>query len=669
LACFCTVHELESACRQEQMLGDTALPNGDSALHLQVGENIASLPREIGSGKSISYTWTGAGVARFMLIGFVAWVTLHQNSDSAFTKPQGHSSVTAFMPAVLPLRPGAVRATSHAAPTRMSARMSSQSAFLPTAMPEGQAGLQVLDAAIRAVPILHHGPGSIPGMPLKPFSNMRTKTAIQDKDLLLHTLTEMGVDVVDDPSGPFIISEQDGSEYICFKRDAGSEHFSVFTAADTLETLVVRDAWIEQLLDRYKDLESWSKALDMRGLDIKHMQGLDIKPLEGMSDGEEEKPDKSVPGPKSAAGDQREAEVAEEMAKEVAKEMAEKWQTKWQQEAEAAKEIAKKMPQAEPAPAPTLAKLSASATAAQKAAAEAPGDGAAIQTAVEQHLAGLAKSATFTASQQTAVLGDRRGRQGARAAMQEEVKQHLDGIAKNAIVTGRQQTALFGDRRGKQGAKVDALLSAPQSAGIHALITNSGSHNRRQPSRSGPAPTLSNSRTANGRMGPLRMAPLSAATGEVSDAESVADSARRYADIASFLCVIDCTVLPVLRVSLQVAGFISPAKVHLLHELGHKVAIYFVLPLGSTVAAYNYSSHKDWKLALVAVFGLLSIYFSNATGGLTRLLPEGIRHTLHCGTLIHRLVNVAGCALLIASNYFSKKLLGGCGDPNCQKIH
>lgn len=51
-------------------------------------------------------------------------------------------------------------------------------------------------------------------------------------------------------------------------------------------------------------------------------------------------------------------------------------------------------------------------------------------------------------------------------------------------------------------------------------------------------------------------------------------------NIASMLCVIDCTVLPIVTVVLPLIGMgvSSPEQAKFLHELGHSVAIFFVLP-------------------------------------------------------------------------------------------
>jgi hypothetical protein len=54
----------------------------------------------------------------------------------------------------------------------------------------------------------------------------------------------------------------------------------------------------------------------------------------------------------------------------------------------------------------------------------------------------------------------------------------------------------------------------------------------------------------------------------------------QLSNLASILCVVDCTVLPLLTILLSVLGLAEQPHHHMdwLHALGHQVAIYFVLP-------------------------------------------------------------------------------------------
>ena len=127
-----------------------------------------------------------------------------------------------------------------------------------------------------------------------------------------------------------------------------------------------------------------------------------------------------------------------------------------------------------------------------------------------------------------------------------------------------------------------------------------------------------------------------------------------------------------------------------LEKLGHQLALYFVLPVGSTTTIINYLSHKKYSISTLAVLGLSMIGLANShmhelplfghvewlhiiqscSGG------HGHGHDHHghdhhhhdtnssssgiVGSAIsfmnwHRVVNVSGCAFLLISNYLSQK--------------
>lgn len=148
--------------------------------------------------------------------------------------------------------------------------------------------------------------------------------------------------------------------------------------------------------------------------------------------------------------------------------------------------------------------------------------------------------------------------------------------------------------------------------------------------------------------------------GEQGLMKSIGEKLAKISNIASMLCVIDCTVLPVVTVLLPLIGLgASPAQAKWLHELGHSVAIFFVLPVGGLAATMNYLSSKNAFLSSIAVLGLSMIYAANGHGGpILSRLPHNVAHSLHCGTLLHRSVNIVGCACLLTSNYLAHRL--GC---------
>jgi len=139
-------------------------------------------------------------------------------------------------------------------------------------------------------------------------------------------------------------------------------------------------------------------------------------------------------------------------------------------------------------------------------------------------------------------------------------------------------------------------------------------------------------------------------------------------NIASLLCVLDCTALPIVTVVLPFFGWFAfnPAQMELLHQLGHSVALFFVLPVGGSATVLNYwYAHQQKRIAALGVLGLLLVAMANAPHGVVHGLHHSsnflvttvvypLVHAVHHG-LAHRFTNLLGCACLLGSNYLSKK--------------
>jgi MerC mercury resistance protein len=169
------------------------------------------------------------------------------------------------------------------------------------------------------------------------------------------------------------------------------------------------------------------------------------------------------------------------------------------------------------------------------------------------------------------------------------------------------------------------------------------------------------------------------------------DNLLKFSTMASILCVIDCTVLPILTLLLPLLGMVSAVNTllplnHLIHHVGHQITIYFVLPIGFFATTTNYllNHRKKWILS-IGWFGLLLVLAANTGGGCSTIVEQVQTHThahvmtSHHNTLsaldgtitflsqllhiiqhgtYHRIVNLTGCAFLIASNYISHKYQG-----------
>jgi MerC mercury resistance protein len=120
------------------------------------------------------------------------------------------------------------------------------------------------------------------------------------------------------------------------------------------------------------------------------------------------------------------------------------------------------------------------------------------------------------------------------------------------------------------------------------------------------------------------------------------------------------------------------AQLATLNQLGHALALYFVLPVGSLTTIINFTNHRKRSILTLAVVGITLVglangHFHHLPTVITSILPpvwtRTIEHVLHliqdCGgggggivnTKIpwHRITNVSGCAMLLTSNYLSQQ--------------
>ena len=173
-------------------------------------------------------------------------------------------------------------------------------------------------------------------------------------------------------------------------------------------------------------------------------------------------------------------------------------------------------------------------------------------------------------------------------------------------------------------------------------------------------------------------------------------------NVASFLCVLDCTLLPLVSIALPalswIAGGVSAGSnnavlsgfsstMGILPAVSHGIALFFVIPVGMLTTIVNYFfGHKQWRFSITALFGLMLIYVANSPTGTgianvdSVLTSWGIASYSHgghvhdaCGAIVgaatgmlthscgegwtHRLTNTIGCAFLLGSNHYGKKYM------------
>ncbi|KAL7553288.1 hypothetical protein ACHAWF_016544, partial [Thalassiosira exigua] len=215
-------------------------------------------------------------------------------------------------------------------------------------------------------------------------------------------------------------------------------------------------------------------------------------------------------------------------------------------------------------------------------------------------------------------------------------------------------------------------------------------------------PTAASSRTR-----PLfqTSAPAAPATATATWKERLVD----VSNLASLLCVLDCTLLPLVSVAIPAlswgAELVAPASglagaggarpiaaglsslLASLPALSHGIALYFVIPVGLLTTIVNYFfGHREARFSLASLLGVALIYAANSHAGVgipsvdAWLRSVGVAsaaggHAGHvhdaCGAVVgaatgmmahtcpeglaHRATNTLGCALLLGSNYLSRK--------------
>ena len=138
---------------------------------------------------------------------------------------------------------------------------------------------------------------------------------------------------------------------------------------------------------------------------------------------------------------------------------------------------------------------------------------------------------------------------------------------------------------------------------------------------------------------------------------------NKASTFASVLCAIDCTVFPLL-IALQTAIGLGSGTLssELLHKASHLCALYFVVPVGGTAVTTNFLGHRKPLVALWGCCGLFLVLLANLH---LHFLPHSIEHALHA---YHKLINIAGCALLLSSQWYSQRLLKKMGKC-CDRDH
>lgn len=147
-----------------------------------------------------------------------------------------------------------------------------------------------------------------------------------------------------------------------------------------------------------------------------------------------------------------------------------------------------------------------------------------------------------------------------------------------------------------------------------------------------------------------------------SKSRNIRERMLKLSNVASLLCVMDCTVLPLVTVLLPLLGLGAATTSYAglsnaMHDIGHQMALYFVLPVGGFAMIMNYLNHQRKLLLALSSLGMGMVYMANAGhhSPIFAFLPHKLAHEITCGTVLHRIVNIIGCGFLLWSNYLGKK--------------
>ena len=172
---------------------------------------------------------------------------------------------------------------------------------------------------------------------------------------------------------------------------------------------------------------------------------------------------------------------------------------------------------------------------------------------------------------------------------------------------------------------------------------------------------------------------------------------KRAADWASLLCLLDCTILPLLSLFLPFlvgcipagpttttsttlpVSFFSPAA---LADWVHTLSLCVVVPTGTASVLWNYwTGHRTWWVAAMGLVGIVLVGWTNLPESSSVLLLPPLQHHHHPSLLLvgshadggstavvfSQVLHWMGSLLLLGSNVVAQRFLGcDCGIPFCR---
>lgn len=118
----------------------------------------------------------------------------------------------------------------------------------------------------------------------------------------------------------------------------------------------------------------------------------------------------------------------------------------------------------------------------------------------------------------------------------------------------------------------------------------------------------------------------------------------------SILCVVDCTLIPLMLFVLSVFNIFDD-KLDILHDVTEIISLYIMVPISSLCIIVNFYQLRNFFLLVWGIFGI--ILFTIAHGHYT-CFGETINLILH---EFHIIVSLFSIFLILSNNFVSQRLL------------
>ncbi|CRG93007.1 conserved Plasmodium protein, unknown function [Plasmodium gallinaceum] len=134
-------------------------------------------------------------------------------------------------------------------------------------------------------------------------------------------------------------------------------------------------------------------------------------------------------------------------------------------------------------------------------------------------------------------------------------------------------------------------------------------------------------------------------------------SLNRISSIASIICLIDCTLIPILMFTLSIFNIVDYEIVYFNH-LSDILALFVMAPICSLCIIFNYYQLKNVLLLLWGVFGIILFTISHGHFSINEKINIFLQK-------FHIIISLFSILILLSNNYVSQKILKKNNLDNC----